>query len=167
MDYKVRTKVARILVDDAVPAGSQVTVLGWVRTIRVSKSVAFVEINDGSCMGNIQAVVAEPDKHPVLEHILTGASVRVKGKLVDSPASGQKYELAVESLDLVGEADQSYPLQKKRHSFEFLREIAHLRPRTNTFGAVFRMRSTKARTSARREATVSFSTSGCSGASTT
>jgi asparaginyl-tRNA synthetase len=141
VDYKVRTKVARILVDDAVPAGSQVTVLGWVRTIRVSKSVAFIEINDGSCMGNIQAVVAEPDKHPVLEHILTGASVRVKGKLVDSPASGQKYELAVESLDLVGEADQSYPLQKKRHSFEFLREIAHLRPRTNTFGAVFRMRS--------------------------
>ena len=141
MDYKLRTRVARILIDDAVPVGSVVTVLGWVRTIRVSKAVAFIEINDGSCMANIQAVVGEPDKWPDLVKILTGASVRVKGKLIESPAKGQKYELAVEDLTLVGEADAGYPLQKKRHSMEFLREIAHLRPRTNTFGATNRIRS--------------------------
>jgi asparaginyl-tRNA synthetase len=141
MDYKIRTKIARILLDNAVPSGSDITVLGWVRTIRISKSGAFIEVNDGSCMGNIQAVVNEPERFPVLEQILTGASVRLKGRLIDSPAQGQKYELAVTSVDLVGPADQTYPLQKKRHSFEFLREVAHLRPRTNTFGAVNRIRS--------------------------
>jgi len=141
MDYKTRTKIARILVDDVIPVGSEVIVLGWVRTVRVSKSVAFVEVNDGSCMANIQAVVADPEKFPVLANILTGASVRVRGKLILSQGKGQKYEIAVASLDLIGEADTTYPLQKKRHSFEFLREIAHLRPRTNTFGAVNRIRS--------------------------
>jgi asparaginyl-tRNA synthetase len=141
MDYKIRTKLVKILVEDAIPVDSELTVLGWVRTARVSKSVAFVEINDGSCMGSLQAVVGEPDKMPVLQELLTGASVRVRGKLIESPAKGQKYELAVDSLDLIGEADQTYPLQKKRHSFEFLREIAHLRPRTNTFGAVSRVKS--------------------------
>ena len=141
MDYKIRTRLARILVDDAIPVGADVVVLGWVRTVRLSKSVAFVEINDGSCMGNIQVVVGEPEKWPVLNKILTGASVRVKGQLIPSQGKGQKYELAAQSLDLVGEADSGYPLQKKRHSFEFLREIAHLRPRTNTFGAVGRIKS--------------------------
>ena len=141
MDYKIRTKVSRILIDDAVPADTAITVLGWVKTVRVSKAVAFVEINDGSCMGNLQAVVADPDKYPVLEKLLTGASVRVKGKLVASQGQGQKYELAVETLDMIGEADPTYPLQKKRHTFEYLREIAHLRPRTNTFGAVGRIKS--------------------------
>ena len=141
MDYKVRTRVSRILIDDAVPEGTPITVLGWVRTVRVSKAVAFVEVNDGSCMANLQAVVAEPERLPVLEKLLTGASVRIKGKLVKSQGQGQKYEMAVDSLDLIGEVDPSYPLQKKRHTFEFLREIAHLRPRTNTFGAVGRIKS--------------------------
>ncbi|MCX6835215.1 MAG: OB-fold nucleic acid binding domain-containing protein, partial [candidate division Zixibacteria bacterium] len=116
MDYKIRTRVSRILVEDAVPADTAITVLGWVRTVRVSKAVAFVEINDGSCMGNLQAVIAQPEKLPTLEKLLTGASVRIKGKLVPSQGQGQKYELAVDSLDLVGEADPSYPLQKKRHT---------------------------------------------------
>ena len=141
MDYKIRTKIARIILDDAVPPDTVVTVLGWVRTIRISKSVAFIDINDGSCMGNIQAVIQDPEKWPVLDRILTGASVRVRGKLISSEGKGQKYEISVEALDLIGEADQTYPLQKKRHSFEFLREIAHLRPRTNTFGAINRVRS--------------------------
>jgi asparaginyl-tRNA synthetase len=141
MDYKIRTKVSRILIDDAVQAGTAVTLLGWVRTVRISKAVAFVEVNDGSCMGNLQAVVSEPEKYPVLEKLLTGASVRIKGKLIASQGQGQKYELAVDSLDLIGEADPTYPLQKKRHTFEYLREIAHLRPRTNTFGAVGRIKS--------------------------
>jgi asparaginyl-tRNA synthetase len=141
MDYKIRTRISKILIDDSVPTGTAITVLGWVRTVRVSKAVAFAEINDGSCMANLQAVVAQPEKLLVLEKLLTGASVRIEGKLVASQGQGQKYELAVDSLDLIGEADPSYPLQKKRHTLEFLREIAHLRPRTNTFGAVGRIKS--------------------------
>ena len=141
MDYKFRTKIARIILDDKVEVNSDITILGLVRTIRKSKDVAFVDINDGSCMKNIQAVFGNPENHPALDNILTGAAVRVKGKLVPSQGKGQKYEVAAESIDLVGGADSTYPLQKKRHSFEFLREIAHLRPRTNTFGAVTRLRS--------------------------
>jgi len=86
-------------------------------------------------------VLLDPTEFPALDKILTGASVRMKGKLVHSQGKGQKYEIVVDSLDLIGEADATYALQKKRHSFEFLREIAHLRPRTNTFGAVNRIRS--------------------------
>ncbi len=141
MDYFKRTRVARIIVDEQVALNQEIIILGWVRTIRVSKEVAFIEINDGSCIGNLQVVIGNPDNFPVLKDILTGAAVRAVGKLVESPAKGQKYELAVTELELVGAADQSYPLQKKRHTFEYLREIAHLRPRTNTFGAVNRTRS--------------------------
>lgn len=141
MDYKQRTRIARIVVDDKVPVDSEIIILGMVRTVRKSKGVAFVQVNDGSCMESLQGVIAEPEKFPVLENILTGASVRMVGKLVPSEGQGQKYEVAVSQLDLIGEADATYPLQKKRHSFEFLREIAHLRARTNTFGAVSRMRS--------------------------
>ena len=141
MDYKIRTKIKKILVDENVPIGRDITILGLVRTIRSGKEVAFIEINDGSTLKNIQAVIGEPEKFPILEKILTGASVRIKGKLVESQGKGQKFEIAAESVDLIGAADASYPLQKKRHSFEFLREIAHLRPRTNTFGAINRLRS--------------------------
>jgi asparaginyl-tRNA synthetase len=141
MDYKVRTRVKSILVDDRVPVNSDITVLGWVRTVRTGKGVAFVEINDGSCMKNIQAVLTPPETFGDLDRTLTGASVRVKGKLVPSQGKEQKYEMAATEFTLVGEADATFPLQKKRHTFEFLREIAHLRPRTNTFGAVNRIRS--------------------------
>jgi asparaginyl-tRNA synthetase len=141
MDYKTRTKVSRILIDDAVPSGSNVIILGWVRTVRTSKEIAFIEVNDGSCMKNIQGVVQQPASFPVLEQILTGASVRMEGTLTPSAGKGQKYEIVVSKVDIVGAADASYPLQKKRHTMEFLREIAHLRPRTNTFGAVNRIRS--------------------------
>ena len=141
MDYKVRTRIRRIVVDEQVPVGTTVTILGLVRTIRRSKEVAFVEVNDGSCMQNLQGVVSDPDRIPAIDRILTGAAVRLRGKLIESPAQGQKYEVAVEALDLVGEADATYPIQKKRHSFETLRDMAHLRPRTNTFGAVNRIRS--------------------------
>ncbi len=141
MDYKSRTKVSRILIDEAVPVGSNVVILGWVRTVRSSKDVAFIEINDGSSMKNIQAVAQNPGSLPILEQILTGASIRVEGELVASAGKGQKYEIVASKVDVVGEADATYPLQKKRHTMEFLREIAHLRPRTNTFGAVNRIRS--------------------------
>ena len=93
MDYKVRTRLARVLVDDAIEVNSEITVLGWVRTIRISKSVAFVEVNDGSCMGNLQAVFGEPEKWPILEKILTGASVRIKGKLIPSQGKGRSNTL--------------------------------------------------------------------------
>ena len=141
MDYKIRTKVKSIVVDEEIPLGADLTILGLVRTIRSGKDVAFIEINDGSTLKNIQAVISQPEKFPVLEKILTGASVRIKGELVVSAGKGQKFEIAAESVDLIGAADSTYPLQKKRHSFEFLREIAHLRPRTNTFGAINRLRS--------------------------
>jgi asparaginyl-tRNA synthetase len=141
MDYKTRTKISRILIDDAVPAGSNVIILGWVRTVRTSKEIAFIEVNDGSCMKNIQGVVQQPAAFPILEQILTGASIRLEGTLMASAGKGQKYEVVVSKIDIAGAADASYPLQKKRHTMEFLREIAHLRPRTNTFGAVNRIRS--------------------------
>ncbi len=141
MDYKTRTRVNQVIVHDQVPVDSEIVVLGWVRTVRVSKNVAFMEVNDGSCMESIQVVIGEPEQFSDLDKISTGASVRVKGKLVESPAKGQKYELQAIEVTLVGPADETYPLQKKRHNFEFLREIAHLRPRGNTFGAVNRVRS--------------------------
>jgi asparaginyl-tRNA synthetase len=141
MDYFTRTKVRAIILDDEIKLGEKPIILGWVRSIRVSKNVAFVVVNDGSCMGNIQGVVENPEAFPNLESISTGASVRMVGELVESQGKGQKYEIKVETLDLIGEADETYPMQKKRHSLEYLREIAHLRPRTNTFGCMNRIRS--------------------------
>ena len=141
MDYKIRTKIAQILLQDNIAVGTDITILGLVRSSRVSKEVAFVDINDGSCMGNIQAVFSNPDSLSILKSVTTGCSVRVKGKLIESQGKGQKYEIEGGSIDIVGEADSTYPLQKKRHTMEYLREIAHLRPRSNTFGAVTRMRS--------------------------
>jgi len=122
--------------------GSDCVASGWVRTVRRGKGVSFVALNDGSCFASLQLVVdANGPAAAVADQLATGACVRASGTLVDSPASGQSVELAVESLELVGPAGSDYPLQKKQHSFEFLRTIAHLRPRANTFGAVFRMRS--------------------------
>ena len=141
MDYKVRTKIRQIVVEEKVPVGTRVTILGLVRSARKQKKVAFVSVNDGSCPQPIQGVISEPDRFPDLERILTGASVRMRGTIIESPAKGQKFELAVEELNLIGEADETYPVQRKSHTLEFLREIAHLRPRTNTFGAVNRVRS--------------------------
>lgn len=117
---------------------------GWIRTRREAKNVCFVEVNDGSCLSNLQAVISLDAGHPAseLERLHTGASIELEGELVESPGKGQRVELAVQGFTVVGEAPpESYPLQKKRHSFEYLREIAHLRPRTNTFGAVARVRN--------------------------
>jgi asparaginyl-tRNA synthetase len=141
MDYKARTKISRILIDEAIPLDTNVVILGWVRTVRSSKEIAFIEVNDGSTMKNIQGVIQNPAAFPILDQILTGAAIRMEGTLIASGGKGQKFEIAVSRVDLVGQADASYPLQKKRHTMEFLREIAHLRTRTNTFGAVNRIRS--------------------------
>ncbi len=121
-----------------------VTIQGWVRTKRELKGFAFIEVNDGSSMANLQVVLNSelPDYDNVLKQVNTGASVEVSGVLVESPAKGQRIELKASSVTVYGEADpEKYPLQKKRHSFEFLREIGHLRSRTNTLGAVFRVRN--------------------------
>jgi len=114
---------------------------GWVRTKREAKGVTFLELNDGSCLQNLQ-VVADNLGESLLKQITTGASLRVSGRLVESPGKGQRIEMQAQDIEVFGTADpDTYPLQKKRHSFEFLREIAHLRSRTNTFGAVFRVRN--------------------------
>ncbi|MGD9855258.1 MAG: asparagine--tRNA ligase [Planctomycetaceae bacterium] len=125
--------------------GSRVDVAGWVRTRRDSKQgFSFIELNDGSCMANLQVVVdANVQGYAeIIGNVTTGVSLHVAGELKESPGAKQRVELHAGSLDLLGTADaESYPLQKKRHSFEFLREIAHLRPRTNTFGAIARVRN--------------------------
>ncbi len=124
--------------------GRNVKSQGWIRTKRDSKNIIFFEINDGSCFSSLQ-IVADKENGIVDENLnhrlLTGASVSVSGKLVKSQGKGQGVELLAEEVILIGESKADYPLQKKRHSFEYLREIAHLRPRTNTFGAVTRVRN--------------------------
>lgn len=140
--------------------GERYHVSGWVRTRRGSKNVSFVALNDGSTIRNLQAVV-QPDGgelEATVESLTTGASVVAHGELVESPGKGQRVELAADSMELIGAADgEEYPLQKKGHSFEFLRTIAHLRPRTNSFGAVFRIRSTLAQATHRFFAEQGFS----------
>ncbi len=138
-----RISVADVRKADAV--GRQVKLEGWVRTRRDSKGgFSFLEINDGSCLANVQ-VVADADLEnyePEVKQLTAGASVIVEGEVRESPAKGQATEVHARSVELVGLSDaESYPLQKKRHSFEFLRTLAHLRPRSNTFGAVARVRN--------------------------
>ena len=122
--------------------GEQVLAKGWVRTKRGNKNVAFIALNDGSTVNNIQVVCdANNFSEELLKNINTGACIAVKGELVESMGKGQSVEIQAKEIELYGDADpDKYPLQKKGHSLEFLREIAHLRPRTNTFGCVFRIR---------------------------
>ena len=119
-----------------------IALAGWVRTRRDAKGFSFLELNDGSCFASIQVVVdATRPGYDQITHFTTGASAEVQGSLIASPAAGQKWEVKAASVRLLGPADTTYPLQKKGHSLEFLRTIAHLRPRSNLFGAVFRTRS--------------------------
>jgi len=149
--------IKNILVEK--PESQEITIHGWVRTKRDMKNLVFIEVNDGSCFAGIQCTFdrsagLSAKTEDAIASLTTGASVKIKGKLTASPASGQAVEIAASEISVLGEAPaetvsndnpalsiQSYPLQKKRHSMEFLREIAHLRPRTNTFGAVARLRS--------------------------
>lgn len=135
----MRTKVKDLLKSEP---GKQVIAKGWVRTKRGNKNIAFIALNDGSTINNIQIVVENASfDEELLKKITTGACICVKGNLVESVGSGQAVEIQARELILYGEADPSiYPLQKKGHTMEFLRTIAHLRPRTNTFGAVLRIR---------------------------
>jgi asparaginyl-tRNA synthetase len=122
--------------------GDEVVARGWVRTRRGNKNIAFVALNDGSIIHNIQIVIdMTAFDEELIKKVTTGSSIEVKGKLVESPGKEQQVEIHAGSLKLFGTADpETYPLQKKGHTLEFLREIAHLRPRTNTFGAVLRIR---------------------------
>lgn len=138
MTVKTRVKQA---ISEGRP-GQELLLKGWARTIRSGKGVTFISLNDGSSLAGIQ-VVAEPDlaNYAEVAGLGTGSAIAVTGLLQDSPAAGQALEIKALSVQIVGESDQEYPMQKKRHSFEYLRSIAHLRLRSNTFGAVFRMRS--------------------------
>ena len=124
-------------------AGGAGQVKGWLRTVRHGKEVSFLDVSDGSCMDGLQ-VVANPETdgfESVVRQLTTGCAISAEGEVVESPGKGQRFELHATKVTLVGDAGESYPLQKKRHSFEFLRTIAHLRPRTNTIGAVLRVRN--------------------------
>lgn len=136
-----RTLIAELLKQPK--AGGSHTVAGWVRSTRACGDVAFIVLNDGSNLPGIQLVLerAELSEFDRFSKLGTGTALQATGELVASPAAGQQFELRVTELTVVGESNPDYPLQKKRHSFEYLRSIAHLRPRSNTFGAVFRLRS--------------------------
>ncbi|MEM7603283.1 MAG: asparagine--tRNA ligase [Verrucomicrobiota bacterium] len=121
----------------------EILIEGWVRTKRDSKAFSFIEVNDGSCLANLQ-IVADATLEGYEESVIpltTGASVSIRGKVVESQGKGQKWEMQASSVEMLGAAEADFPLQKKGHSMEFLRSIAHFRPRSNLFGAVFRVRS--------------------------
>lgn len=139
MEKISRTKIVDLLALDKF--GVNVNVKGWVRTRRGSKQVNFIALNDGSTIHNIQVVVdLEKFDEEMLKLITTGACLSVNGVLTESVGAGQQAEVQATEIEVLGACDNTYPLQKKGHSMEFLREVAHLRPRTNTFGAVFRIR---------------------------
>lgn len=143
----MRTKIKELKHPrEGVPSlvGQEASIKGWVRTVRNQKTFTFVEVNDGSTLSNFQIILTPEVPHyaNLINQLSTGVSIAAQGIIVESPASGQSLEMQATSLTIVGKCDpETYPLQKKRHSFEFLRTIAHLRPRTNTFGAVARVRN--------------------------
>ena len=124
------------------PSNQSLVIKGWVRTKRVSANVTFIALNDGSTIHNIQGVVSDGAvSEETLKLVTTGACIAMTGTLIPSQGQGQSVELQVNSIEVYGVADpEKYPLQPKKHSLEFLREIAHLRPRTNTFSAILRVR---------------------------
>lgn len=135
-----RTRIKRLLQADTPM--DDVLVNGWVRTKRDSKTFSFMELNDGSCLKNIQIIAdSKLDNYSEINRITTGSALTIRGRLLKSPGKGQAWEIHADTVQIIGTAPEDYPLQKKRHSDEFLRTIAHLRPRTNKYGAAFRIRS--------------------------
>jgi asparaginyl-tRNA synthetase len=135
-----RSKIYQLLKAEA--PRDNVLIKGWIRTRRDSKAFSFIEINDGSCLKNIQVIADEVlPNYEDIKKLTTGSAVAVEGKLVESKGGGQKWEVTAKQVEIISLAPETYALQKKRHSDEFLRSIAHLRPRTNKYGAAFRMRS--------------------------
>lgn len=145
-DSRLRTKIKTVKNNKGL-IGKEVTVKGWIRTVRSQKTFTFIEINDGSTLSNLQVIADHqlPAYDEILQQLNTGASIAVRGFLQESPGAKQSVEVQANQISLVGPCDpEHYPLQKKRHSLEFLRTIAHLRPRTNTIGAITRVRNTLA-----------------------
>ncbi len=135
-----RTKINELLKSDS--ATGEVLIKGWVRTKRDSKEFSFIEVNDGSCLSNIQVIAdSSLSNYADIARLTTGSAVAVSGDIKESPGGGQKWEIQAKDVDIISMTPEDYPLQKKRHSDEFLRTIAHLRPRTNKYGAAFRIRS--------------------------
>jgi len=135
-----RTKIFELL--NAGTAGDEVLIKGWVRTRRDAKGFSFIEVNDGSCRANMQVIADQGlGNYAEILKLSTGSAVGVTGRLVASQGTGQAWEIQASEIEIISVAPESYPLQKKRHSDEFLRTIAHLRPRTNKYGAAFRIRS--------------------------
>ena len=135
-----RTKIDQLL--KAEKSLDKVLIKGWIRTRRDSKAFSFLELNDGSCLKNIQVIADDVlSNYEDIKKLTTGSALAVSGKLVESKGGGQNWEISADQVDIISLAPDSYALQKKRHSDEFLRSIAHLRPRTNKYGAAFRMRS--------------------------
>jgi len=138
-------KISPTSVKDALKKSAPVDLIqlqGWVRTRRDSKDFSFIELNDGSCLRSMQIIARNTlPNYPAVQKLTTGASIIVRGDLVASQGKGQNWEIVAEEIEIIGGSDDSYPLQKKGHTPEFLREIAHLRPRSNLFGSVFRVRS--------------------------
>ncbi|MGE0486524.1 MAG: asparagine--tRNA ligase [Gammaproteobacteria bacterium] len=140
LSFRDRVECAALLAAEA--ARGEVLATGWVRTKRESKGFAFIELNDGSCLANLQVVIEEgAGGYDALHAVATGTAIAVRGALVESPGKGQRWEMKARSLEVIGICDADFPLQKKRHSDEFLRSIAHLRARTNKYGALARIRS--------------------------
>lgn len=136
------TLIKTLYQDTAAYLNKEITVAGWVRTARSSKDFGFIELNDGSFFKGVQIVFsAGLENFAAVENISVGSSLEIAGKLIESPAAGQAFELQAQKITILSEAPADFPLQKKKHSFEFLRTIAHLRGRSNTFSAVFRLRS--------------------------
>src|SRR4030095_6262174 len=139
------TQLSPTLTKDALQSAApidSIQVQGWIRTRRDSKDFSFIELNDGSSLRNLQVIAKNAlPNYPAVQRLTTGASITVNGALVASQGKGQKWELVADKIEIVGTADDSYPLQKKGHTPEFMREIAHLRPRSNLFSSVFRVRS--------------------------
>jgi asparaginyl-tRNA synthetase len=141
MDRPLSPTSVKDALQSVTPVDS-IHVQGWVRTRRDSKDFSFIELNDGSSLRNLQIIAKNTlPNYAALQRITTGASINVTGALVASQGKGQKWELVADKIEIVGTADDSYPLQKKGHTPEFLREIAHLRPRSNLFSSIFRVRS--------------------------
>ena len=135
-----REKIFNLLKSD-IPM-DKVLVKGWLRTLRTTKTFSFLEINDGSCLKNVQVIADDAlPNYDDIKKLTTGSAVIVSGKLVKSQGGGQKWEISAVLVEIVSLAPETYALQKKRHSDEFLRANAHLRPRTNKYGAAFRIRS--------------------------
>ncbi|MCG8376086.1 MAG: asparagine--tRNA ligase, partial [Chlorobiales bacterium] len=140
MIHKERTKIKLIL--ETPPFGEKVVIWGWAKTARSGKNVSFVELNDGSSLNSLQVVI-DSDKLDEYSksRLLTGSCMRITGTVAESPGKGQSAELQADSIEIVGPADEKFPIQKKKHTMEYLRTVPHLRAKTNTFLAVFRMRN--------------------------